>query len=85
MSAHTPGPWSVAFFDDEPNIAVVQWPYGFAEVRGSRAGREANARLIAEAPNLKFQLLAAANYIEALGGDSSSYRAAIAKAEGNIE
>ena len=42
----------------------------------------ANARLIAAAPDLVFQLLSAANYIDALGGDSKSYRAAIAKATG---
>jgi hypothetical protein len=43
---------------------------------------EANARLIAAAPDLVFQLQAAANYIDALGGDSKVYRAAIAKATG---
>jgi hypothetical protein len=43
---------------------------------------KANARLIAAAPDLLFQLLAASNYIDALGGDSKSYRAAIAKAKG---
>ena len=43
--------------------------------------REGQARLIAAAPELLFQLLAASNYIDALGGDSKSYRAAIAKAE----
>lgn len=32
---------------------------------------------------LAFQLLAASNYIDALGGDSKSYRAAIAKATGS--
>lgn len=31
---------------------------------------------------LVFQLLSAANYIDALGGDSKSYRAAISKAQG---
>lgn len=36
----------------------------------------------AAAPDLLFQLQAAANYIDALGGDSKSYRAAIAKATG---
>ena len=45
----------------------------------------ANARLIAAAPDLVFQLLSAANYIDALGGDSKSYRAAIAKALGDTE
>ena len=45
----------------------------------------ANARLIAAAPDLVFQLLSAANYIDALGGDSKSYRAAIAKALGDTK
>lgn len=39
-----------------------------------------DARLIAAAPDLLFQLLAAANYIDALGGDSKSYRQCIARA-----
>lgn len=34
------------------------------------------------APDLVSQLLSAANYIDALGGDSKSYRAAIARATG---
>ena len=33
-------------------------------------------------PDLVFQLLAAANYIDALGGDSKSYRAAIEAVKG---
>ena len=40
----------------------------------------ANARLIAAAPDLVSQLLSAANYIDALGGDSKRYRVAIDKA-----
>ena len=40
-------------------------------------------RLIEAAPDLAFQLLAAANYIDALGGDSKSYRAAIYRATGS--
>lgn len=39
-------------------------------------------QLIEAAPDLLFQLLAAANYIDALGGESKSYRAAIAQATG---
>jgi hypothetical protein len=49
---HTPGPWKIAFFEYEPNEVFVQWPHGYAAVHGSRAGREANARLIAVAPDL---------------------------------
>lgn len=49
---------------------------------------EHNARALADevlraaAPNLAFQLLAAANYIDALGGDSRSYRQAYEAATG---
>jgi len=52
MSTHTPGPWKFALFEHAPNEAFVQWRAGYAEVHGSRAGREANARLIAAAPDL---------------------------------
>lgn len=61
----------------------------YSHVRGERAihvtdaeEMRANARLIAAAPALLSKLLAAANYIDALGGDSKSYRAAIAAAKG---
>lgn len=53
---------------------------GADDVRNGTA--EENARLCAAAPDLLFQLLAAANYIDALGGDSKSYRAAIKAAKG---
>ena len=49
----------------------------------AQAKRE-NARRDA-APDLVFQLLSAANYIDALGGNSQNYRAAIAKATGDTE
>lgn len=44
--------------------------------------READARLIAAAPDMLRELYAAANQIEALGGDARTQRAAIAKATG---
>lgn len=50
-----------------------------------KASAEAQAKVKAEnseAHDLAFQLLSAANYIDALGGDSRRYRAAIAKAQG---
>lgn len=83
--AHTPGPWIVfdpekpgATFgiDSENGEAVVY--YGNSQSDG--IPEKDDARLIAAAPDLVFQLLAAANYIDALGGDSKTYRAAIAKA-----
>lgn len=84
MSAakHTPGPWTQAGYS--VRAACVQ--YSFTTVAICQTGLktmkevEANVRLIAAAPDLVFQLLAAANYIDALGGDSTSYRAAIARA-----
>ena len=92
MSKHTPGPWSAAKIQDRAafNIftpgqcaALLTLEPGKYDGADSRVGNvEADARLIAAAPDLLFQLLAAANYIDALGGDSKSYRAAIAKAEG---
>ena len=36
----------------DPNVAYVKWPYGYAEVHGSRYGRDRNARLFAAAPLL---------------------------------
>lgn len=77
-SKHTPGPWlrmgrSIGVGAGE--IATV-W-----ELLDGRA--IANARLIAAAPDLVFQLLSAANYIDALGGNSKNYRAAIEQATGD--
>lgn len=92
MSKHTPGPWyadkiadrnAFNIFPHGATLALVQvappahdgaHPYGLAV--------EANARLIAAAPDLLQDLRAAACYIDALGGDSRSYRQTIAKAEG---
>ena len=46
---------------------------------------EANARLIAAAPDLLEALQAASNYIDTLGGVSQRYRATIAKATGETK
>jgi hypothetical protein len=93
MSAHTPGPWvygdwmrrAEGVYDGAGWVEV--WSKSdpdncFPIIACKHHDELANARLIAEAPNLLFQLLAAANYIDALGGDSKSYRGAIAKAGG---
>jgi len=56
-----------------------------ASLEASKASQAQAKRLNAlydESPDLVFQLLSAANYIDALGGDSKSYRAAIARATG---
>ena len=85
---HTPGPWVARRIEEEGfcyEDVMDEYGYYIATchegVRGERNADE-NARLIAEAPDLVFQLLSAANYIDALGGDSKSYRAAIARATG---
>lgn len=91
MSAkHTPGPWEIDWYicrEGNEELWRVPRSIGPAHVDHNHwAGKhiavdEANARLIAAAPDLLFQLQAAANYIDTLGGVSTSYRAAIAKAE----
>jgi hypothetical protein len=92
MSKHTHGPWQVGIAydnDGETEITIEHMtPHGdyiVAIAIGGLEGQEANARLIAAAPDLLFQLLSASNYIDALGGDSKGYRAAIAKATGGEE
>lgn len=50
--------------------------------KASQAKAKRENTLYDAAPDLVFQLLSAANYIDALGGDSKSYRAAIARATG---
>ena len=79
---HTPGPWratekTITAPETEDRLGMECRLYG-----GNGSDNRANARLIAASPDLVFQLLSAANYIDALGGDSKSYRAAIARATG---
>ena len=87
-AAHTPGPWMVEPLGSACFEVKCERGYFIATchdgVRGDR-NADANARLIAESPDLVFQLLSAANYIDALGGDSKSYRAAIARATGDTQ
>ena len=84
-AAHTPGPWMVEPLGSACFEVKCECGYFIATchdgVRGDR-NADVNARLIAASPDLVFQLLSAANYIDALGGDSKSYRAAIARATG---
>ena len=79
----TPGPW-VAAGPSAKGYQMVKGAkgQGVALVLMDSDDEEADARLIAAAPSLAFQLLAAANYIDALGGDSTSYRQAYAAATG---
>ena len=94
---HTPGPWEISetlHIDGNGEYRRIQQPYFGGDIVGlvcvaHKANTDlnkcgpSNARLIAAAPDLACQLLAAANYIDALGGDSKSYRAAISKATGD--
>lgn len=88
---HTPGPWTLTGsggqWESRLSIRADKWGciahIGVDPQMPHWDGpQRANARLIAAAPDLVIQLLSAANYIDALGGDSKSYRAAIAKAQG---
>ena len=86
---HTPGPWVMD--DAQPGDLFRHVLHGNGDSFGyicristnGNANADANARLIAAAPDLVSQLFSAANYIDALGGDSKSYRAAIQKATGD--
>lgn len=49
---HTPGPWSVSPYSSIVGIAISGGGYVVAGVRGDREFSEANARLIAAAPDL---------------------------------
>lgn len=55
---------------------------GKSRILVAQCDREEDATFIAMAPDILLQLLAAANYIDTLGGDSTSYRVTIAKAQG---
>jgi hypothetical protein len=83
-AAHTPGPWFITKDSQWNDVARIgrTWVIGSKLALSEFGSPDADARLIAAAPDLLFQLLAAANYIDALGGDSKSYRAAIARATG---
>ena len=109
MSAHTPGPWSVVYYDagdkdewnDCPSIqapedqdcAVVHWA-GFKQrywksANGDQRQIDANARLIAAAPDLLEALkVLHARYLLIIGNEGPEAlqaRAAIAKATGETK
>lgn len=52
MSAHTPGPWTLSPYSSIVGIAISGGGFVIAGVRGGREFSEANARLIAAAPDL---------------------------------
>lgn len=89
MSKHTPGPWSIQ--RQNPSPTTGEWmvagksPGYLAEVRDCGSGPvEANARLIAAAPDLLEALEALITAVDAsmYGMAIHNARAAIAKAKG---
>lgn len=96
MSAFTPGPWKVYRTSDGERIIGIgcaENGEGITDPRfglwGSGPEREANARLIAAAPDLLAALQAALPLLEELEQDDNTYyaeavnaRVAIAKATG---
>jgi len=89
---HTPGPWSVRKPGGTVVITLDARHGGYCEVARTVSGslnsqREANARLIASAPDLLEALILALPYVEdasdsASPADQEIIRAAIAKATG---
>ena len=74
MSKHTPGPWKV----ERRSVLIPIAPYEWAEAYG---GTEANARLIAAAPEL-LEACKVALGIIGFGAEHDQISAAIAKATG---
>lgn len=93
MSAHTPGPWSCGekgngavgsvYCDNSlgTRVAIV-YGRGQEYTIFSRAEEEANARLIAAAPDLLNALTVLADACASMGIPVDAARAAIAKATG---
>jgi len=88
MSAHTPGPWTYEPSDDE-NSGMIWAKTGFI-VEFNENPSEANARLIAAAPELLQELINIASAMPSTWDDPSEFKAwaqsraqcAIAKATG---
>ena len=89
MSKHTPGPWRVVdswndYMVESQNGEEIIWQDG---PHNTPTINEANARLIAAAPDLLEALENLADYIDERAGDNEcrpleNARAAIAKAKG---
>lgn len=88
---HTPGPWTEHTFADEKFVEIRAGGGCriVAHVFLDNGNREANARLIAAAPELLEALLAFVATFDGVevtpGGDVAKARAAIAKATGGAE
>jgi len=99
MSKHTPGPWKVSIFGDietektdEYGIAIRRIAYDEGCLGGGNEEDQANARLIAAAPELLEACKAVVKWAEVFGPITSENiepfiqqcGAAIAKAEGEL-
>lgn len=86
MSKHTPGPWRTSYDRRERKHSVVGDGMWFAKISWTVISdrNEADAKLIAAAPDLLDALKAAVAQLERHGFDglSSGANAAISKAEG---
>jgi hypothetical protein len=88
MNRHTPGPWQYNGFVTDSDFSGwrVYLPTKYRRaitVEGTSAAEaDANARLIAAAPDLLAALKAVVAFTGAHGGPYADARAAIAKAEG---
>ena len=77
MSVHTPGPWTARAYSSVLGLPVSAQPDAEANaviicgVRGEQKTAEANAHLIAAAPDLLAALKEAERYLEYLGGETA--------------
>ena len=91
MSGHTPGPWTLNEFTacikgpDSAILAMICNTTGDDAGKGPKPVSEANARLIAAAPELLAALKRAVDIFDELGEDKvrDSLQAVIDKAEGS--
>lgn len=91
MSKHTPGPWTIVPYGNGDSLVIhadqSEWRICFMATPGQSPGAmdriEANARLIAVAPEMLELLKRLDNSLESLGREFRlQIRDAIAKAEG---
>lgn len=103
LTKHTPGPWAAKVSDflarveaaDGFNVCTVYYSDDNGEATELALSEQANARLIAAAPELLRELKSAVFYIESFGGEVTENFAAggnlaavkqiLAKAEGSEE
>ncbi len=86
-NTHTPGPWRVAPFKaGDVDIIYIQHGSGWdtCELHGDYPEKNANARLIAAAPDLLDAAIDALDLAKEMGakGTAAKLKAAIAKARG---